>query len=148
MKLSHQEGGQMELVDDRTFGEKISDDVSKFGGSWWFIFTAMGSIALWIIINTLALFQVIAWDNYPFILLNLFLSMVAAFQAPFILMSQKRFEKKQDEAYRILFSEIKELVETDLEIEKEIMDNHKSMAEDVAELKKEIKELKDLLKRD
>lgn len=138
----------MELVDDRTFGEKISDDISKFGGSWLFIFSAMGSIVLWIIINTLALFRVIAWDNYPFILLNLFLSMVAAFQAPFILMSQKRFEKKQDEAYRILFSEIKELVETDLEIEKEIMDNHKSMAEDVAELKKEIKELKDLLKRD
>lgn len=137
----------MDVVDDRTFGEKISDDISKFGGSWMFIFAALGSITLWVIINTLAIFQIIAWDNYPFILLNLLLSMVAAFQAPFILMSQKRVEKKQDEAYRRLFSEIKELVETDLEIEKEIMDNHKAIAQDVAELKKEIKELKDLLRK-
>lgn len=139
----------MDLVDDRTFAERVSDDISKFGGSWKFIFAAMGFIALWVIVNTLALFNVIAWDGYPFILLNLFLSMVAAFQAPFILMSQRRVEKKQDEAYRRLFSEIKELVEADLEIEKEIMDNHKSIAQDVADLKKEIRKLRDLLtKRD
>lgn len=139
----------MDLVDDRTFGERVSDDISKFGGSWLFIFAAIGFIVLWLIVNVLAIFHVIAWDGYPFILLNLFLSMIAAFQAPFILMSQRRVEKKQDEAYRRLFFEIKELVEADLEIEKEIMDNHKSIAQDVAELKKEIKELKDLLmKRD
>lgn len=137
----------MDLVDDRTFGEKISDNISHFGGSWSFIFGAIAIIIAWVAINTLAVFQVIAWDGYPFILLNLFLSLIAAFQAPVILMSQKRVEKKQDEAYRRLFSEIKELVETDLEIEKEIMDNHKAIAEDVAELKKEIKELKDLLKK-
>lgn len=139
----------MDLVDERTFGERVSDDISKFGGSWLFIFAAMGFIALWVTVNALAIFHVIAWDGYPFILLNLFLSMVAAFQAPFILMSQRRVEKKQDEAYRRLFSEIKELVEADLEIEKEIMNNHKSIAQDVADLKKEIRELKDLLmKRD
>lgn len=137
----------MDLVDDRTFGEKISDNISQFGGSWSFIFGAIAIIIAWVAVNTLAVFQVIAWDGYPFILLNLFLSLIAAFQAPVILMSQKRVEKKQDEAYRRLFSEIKELVETDLEIEKEIMDNHKAIAEDVAELKKEIKELKDLLKK-
>ena len=137
------------MVDERTFGERVSDDISKFGGSWVFIFAAMGFIALWITVNALAICHVIAWDGYPFILLNLFLSMIAAFQAPFILMSQRRVEKKQDEAYRRLFSEIKELVEADLEIEKEIMDNHKSIAQDVADLKKEIRELKDLLmKRD
>lgn len=141
------------MVDERTFGERVSDDISKFGGSWLFIFSALGFIALWVIVNALAIFHVIAWDGYPFILLNLFLSMVAAFQAPFILMSQRRVEKKQDEAYRRLFFEIKELVEADLEadleIEKEIMDNHKSIAQDVAELKREIRELKDLLmKRD
>ena len=137
------------MVDERTFGERVSDDISKFGGSWLFIFAAMGFIALWVTVNALAIFHVIAWDGYPFILLNLFLSMVAAFQAPFILMSQRRVEKKQDEAYRRLFSEIKELVEADLEIEKEIMNNHKSIAQDVADLKKEIRELKDLLmKRD
>lgn len=98
------------------FGEKISDVVAKFGGSWAFILTATFLIFLWIILNTLVVFDFISWDNYPFILLNLFLSFVAAFQAPFIMMSQRRCERKQDEAYRCLFMELKELAEKELEI--------------------------------
>lgn len=106
------------------FGEKISDVIAKFGGSWLFIFIATLLIFIWVILNTLVIFDFISWDKYPFILLNLFLSFVAAFQAPFIMMSQRRCERKQDEAYRCLFMELKELAEKELEIvdneEKEI----------------------------
>jgi len=137
----------MDTVDERTFAEKVSDDIARFGGSWPFIFSAIGIILAWVFINTLAIFSIIAWDNYPFILLNLFLSLIAAFQAPFILMSQKRVEKKQDEVYRRLFTEIKELVESDLEIEKEIMDHHKTIAKDITDLKNEIMSLKEMLKK-
>ena len=93
--------------DETTFAERISDNIAKFGGSWLFIFLAIGSIILWVIFNTLPLFGVIRWDAYPFILLNLFLSLIAAFQAPFIMMSQRRVEVKQDMAYRGLFAELK-----------------------------------------
>jgi uncharacterized membrane protein len=108
------------MKDDRTFGERIADEVAQFGGSWKFIITFCMFLVLWVIINTLALFDVIAWDKPPFILLNLVLSFIAAFQAPFIMMSQNRAEKKQDQAYRMLFQELKELVELDIEHEKEI----------------------------
>ena len=93
--------------DERTFAEKVSDDIAKFGGSWLFIFLAIGSICLWVLVNTLPLFGVIRWDAYPFILLNLFLSLIAAFQAPFIMMSQRRVEVKQDMVYRGLFADLK-----------------------------------------
>lgn len=94
--------------DDRTFGERLSDSIAKFGGSWTFIFLAIGSIIGWVILNTLSLFGAVRWDAYPFILLNLFLSLIAAFQAPIIMMSQRRVEVKQDMAYRGLFAEIKD----------------------------------------
>lgn len=89
-----------------TLGEQISDSVAKFGGSWTFILTSGSIIFLWVFINTLP-DSPIHWDQYPFILLNLFLSLIAAFQAPFIMMSQRRVEIKQDAAYRGLFAEIK-----------------------------------------
>ena len=98
-------------ADQRTFGEKISDAVTDFGGSWKFIISFSIVMLLWVIINTLSLFKFITWDQYPFILLNLLLSFIAAFQAPFIMMSQNRAEVKQDEAYRQLFYEIKDLVQ-------------------------------------
>jgi len=97
----------MTIRDDSTFAERVSDKIAKFGGSWTFIFLAIGSICLWVALNTLSLFGVIRWDAYPFILLNLFLSLIAAFQAPFIMMSQRRVEIKQDMAYRGLFAELK-----------------------------------------
>jgi uncharacterized membrane protein len=93
--------------DGSTFAERVSDKIAKFGSSWTFIFLAMGCIFLWVVINMLPLFDVIRWDAYPFILLNLFLSLIAAFQAPFIMMSQRRMEIKQDMAYRGLFAELK-----------------------------------------
>lgn len=125
---------------NRTFGERVSDGVAKFGGSWKFILSGFAFVIAWMLLNSI---KPIQWDNYPFILLNLMLSLVAAFQAPFIMMSQRRCEIKQDLIYRSLFREIKELVETDLDVERVIVEQNKVLAEEVAELKKIIKELQD-----
>lgn len=104
-------------MDDRTFGEKVSDDVTHFGGSWKFIILAGFFFIIWVGFNTLTYLDVWHFDTFPYILLNLVLSFIAAFQAPFIMMSQNRTEKKQDEAYRLLFCEIKELIQQDMESE-------------------------------
>jgi len=74
-------------------GDKIADIVAKFGGSWKFIMIFFGILVIWILINTYVLiFNV--FDPYPFILLNLVLSCMAAMQAPIIMMSQNRQEAK------------------------------------------------------
>ncbi len=74
-----------------SFGARAADAVAAFGGSWPFIFIFFGVLAGWIAINTLLLARSgSAFDPYPFILLNLVLSMLAAVQAPIILMSQNR----------------------------------------------------------
>jgi len=130
----------MEPIDDRTLGEKISDAVAKFGGSWHFIITAACLIVLWVLLNLLPF--IIHWDDYPFILLNLFLSLIAAFQAPFILMAQRRVERKQDAIYRALFREIKELVEIDLGLEHEVLETNKKMEKEILILKEILTELK------
>ena len=72
-----------------TFGERIADKVASFGGSWTFIITFGVILLSWIGINTLALHDK-GFDPYPYILLNLVLSMLAALQAPVIMMSQNR----------------------------------------------------------
>lgn len=107
-------------MEDRTLGERVSDYVASFGGSWFFVISFTGFLICWVIFNTLAFFDVFAWDKPPFILLNLILSFIAAFQAPFIMMSQNRSERKQDIAYRAIFLELKELVEQDLAQEAKI----------------------------
>lgn len=76
-----------------TSGQKISDKVARFGGSWKFIILFGLVFFAWIIFNVLAL-GVYKFDPYPFILMNLILSCVAALQAPIILMSQNRQEEK------------------------------------------------------
>lgn len=76
-----------------TFGEKIADKVAKFGGSWGFILSFLGIIVVWMLINTYFSFRG-AFDPYPFILLNLVLSCLAAIQAPIIMMSQNRQAEK------------------------------------------------------
>lgn len=126
--------------DNRTLGEKISDSVAKFGGSWSFIISGFFLIIFWVILNTIPFFY--HWDDFPFILLNLFLSLIAAFQAPFILMAQRRVEVKQDLIYRALFREIKELVEIDLSVEHEVLESNKKMEIEIATLKEILKEIK------
>jgi uncharacterized membrane protein len=76
-----------------TTGQKISDKVARFGGSWTFIISFMIFLGAWIIFNVLAL-GIFKFDPYPFILMNLILSSIAALQAPIIMMSQNRQEEK------------------------------------------------------
>jgi CRP/FNR family transcriptional regulator, cyclic AMP receptor protein len=80
------------IEEDMTFGERIADRVAAFGGSWTFIITFAATIIGYTAINVGL--QGRAWDPYPFILLNLFLSMLAAIQAPVIMMSQNRQDTK------------------------------------------------------
>jgi uncharacterized membrane protein len=78
-----------EFEDSRSFGERLADRIAKFGGSWSFILVFLASLGGWVILNT-ALLRSRAFDPYPYILLNLFLSMLASLQAPIIMMSQNR----------------------------------------------------------
>jgi uncharacterized membrane protein len=76
-----------------TFGERLSDHIAEFGGSWKFLITFGAVLVVWIAING-ALLVAHAFDPYPFILLNLILSCLAAVQAPIIMMSQNRAEAR------------------------------------------------------
>ena len=77
---------------EATFAERIADSVARFGGSWSFIITF--AVVLAVYTPTNVLLGRSAWDPYPFILLNLFLSMLAPIQAPVIMMSQNRQDAK------------------------------------------------------
>ncbi|MBP4137636.1 DUF1003 domain-containing protein [Flavobacterium geliluteum] len=79
--------------ENRSFGQKIADKVADFGGSWTFILSFLLFIVLWIAANVYILLNK-GFDPYPFILLNLILSCIAALQAPVIMMSQNRQEEK------------------------------------------------------
>ncbi len=82
-----------ELIEkEATLGERLADSVARFGGSWTFIITFAVILSVYTTINSLL--RGSAWDPYPFILLNLFLSMLAAIQAPVIMMSQNRQDTK------------------------------------------------------
>jgi len=80
------------IESESTFGERIADAVASFGGSWTFILTFLGILIVYTATNVVLGNS--AWDPYPFILLNLFLSMLAALQAPVIMMSQNRQDTK------------------------------------------------------
>jgi len=80
------------IEEKETFGERIADSVASFGGSWTFIIAALVALTGYTVLS-LSMGQR-SWDPYPFILLNLFLSMLAAIQAPIIMMSQNRQDKK------------------------------------------------------
>ncbi|MES2309073.1 MAG: DUF1003 domain-containing protein [Verrucomicrobiota bacterium] len=77
----------------QTFGERLSDGIASFGGSWKFIILFGSLLVLWILLNTFII-RHDQPDPYPYILLNLILSCIAAFQAPFIMMSQNRAAQK------------------------------------------------------
>lgn len=88
----------------RTFGERVADQIARFGGSWHFILSFGAFLLLWLLANTL-LWTLHPPDPYPFILLNLILSCIAALQAPVIMMSQNRQEardrKRAEQDYQI-----------------------------------------------
>ena len=75
-----------------TFGQKSADNVTRIAGSWSFIIGFLLFLVLWVAVNVYAWIK--TWDPYPFILLNLLLSCLAAIQAPIILMSQNRVNQK------------------------------------------------------
>ena len=88
-KISVRPEGEKEKY---TLGQRAADSIAKFAGSWAFIFSFSGVLILWMVVNVLLAAR--AFDPYPFILLNLVLSCVAAIQAPLIMMSQNRQEEK------------------------------------------------------
>ena len=84
--------------DDRTFWERLADRVAEIGGSWNFIFGFGIGLVLWVGWNVLTASTRLGFDPYPFIFLNLLLSMLAAIQAPVIMMSQNRAASRDREA--------------------------------------------------
>jgi len=80
------------IAENLTFGDRVADAVARFGGSWSFIISFGVVLAAWVAVNVSLATR--AWDPYPYILLNLFLSMIAALQAPVIMMSQNRQDAK------------------------------------------------------
>ncbi|HEX8069334.1 MAG TPA: DUF1003 domain-containing protein [Pyrinomonadaceae bacterium] len=106
-----------------TFGQRLADQVAAFGGSWTFIIIFAAILFCWVLLNTLILARHSAsFDPYPYILLNLFLSMLAAVQAPVILMSQNRqgVKDRLDAAHDY---------EVNLKAELEILSLHEKMDE-------------------
>ncbi len=78
-----------EIIDEKlTVGQRLADNVARIAGSWTFIITQSVLLVFWVILNIVAWMR--HWDPYPFILLNLFLSLQAAYTAPVIMMSQNR----------------------------------------------------------
>jgi len=100
------------IEEQETFGEHVADIVASFGGSWTFI--TIFAITLITYAGTNILLKGRAWDPYPFILLNLFLSMLAAIQAPIIMMSQNRQDKK-DRLRSELDFEVNRRAETEIQ---------------------------------
>ena len=86
------ENVEEEFEEKRSFGEVVSDHLASFGGSWMFILSFLVLLGVWIAFNLAR--GINSFDPYPFILLNLILSCIAALQAPVIMMSQKRQEAK------------------------------------------------------
>jgi len=80
------------IAEQLTVGDRLADGVARFGGSWSFIIAFGVVLVVWVAVNVALAMR--AWDPYPFILLNLFLSMLAAIQAPIIMMSQNRQDAK------------------------------------------------------
>lgn len=80
-------------TENYTFGQRLADRIASFGGSWTFLITFFSFLLIWMLINIVAL-RGRPFDPYPFILLNLLLSCIAAIQAPVIMMSQNRQEEK------------------------------------------------------
>lgn len=110
----------------RTLGQKAADNLTNWAGSWKFIIGLLIIIAIWIFLNiTQLLFS--PFDPYPFILMNLFLSCLAAFQAPVILMSQNR-EVERDRAK----------AERDFAINRKAERENRVMQQDIDEIKRKL----------
>ena len=124
-----------------TLGQRAADAIAKFAGSWAFIFSFTGILVLWMVTNVILAAK--AFDPYPFILLNLVLSCVAAIQAPLIMMSQNRQEEKDrrraENDYKVnlkteimiedLYDKINAILAKQSALEKHIVADEKNNAE-------------------
>ena len=122
---------------ESTLGQRLADGIARVGGSWAFIITFLVFLFVWAIINTLVL-TTRAFDPYPFVFLNLILSMLAAIQAPIIMMSQNR------QAVRDRFEAAKDY-EVNLKAELEVLSLHEKIdvqvLAELAALRQEIAKL-------
>jgi uncharacterized membrane protein len=110
-----------DISEQQTFGQRLADKVAAFGGSWTFISIFAVVLIVWVLLNSFILIRYSeSFDPYPYILLNLFLSMLAAIQAPIILMSQNR------QAYKDRLSAEHDY-EVNLKAELEIMALHEKI---------------------
>ncbi|MGT2929511.1 DUF1003 domain-containing protein [Streptococcus dentasini] len=154
-----------EVLDRKvTFGQRIADDVARFGGSWTFIISFILFMGIWMALNIYKPLG-IQFDAYPFILLNLALSTLAAIQAPLIMMSQNRasdydrlqakndfnVNKKSEEGIRLLHTKLDHLVQQDqsdlLEVQKLQTEMLASLTQQLDDLQATSYELKDQLER-
>lgn len=124
-----------------SFGQKASDAVAKFAGSWAFIFSFIAVMVIWMVLNVILAQK--AFDAYPFILLNLVLSCIAAVQAPLIMMSQNRQEakdrKRAENDYRINLKS--ELIIDDLHRKLDlVLENQKKISKRLYDLEAEKRE--------
>ena len=124
-----------------TLGQRAADTIAKFAGSWAFIFSFTGVLVLWMVFNVILATK--AFDPYPFILLNLVLSCVAAIQAPLIMMSQNRQEEKDrrraENDYKVnlkteimiedLYDKVSAIIAKQLEMEKQLQADSKKNEE-------------------
>ncbi len=118
-----------------TLGQRAADKIAKFAGSWAFIFSFTGVLILWMAVNTALATK--AFDPYPFILLNLVLSCVAAIQAPLIMMSQNRQEEKDRHRAE---NDYKVNLKTEIMIE-DIFDKVTAILKKQSEMEKQIRNM-------
>ncbi|MDH6273323.1 UNVERIFIED_ORG: putative membrane protein [Rhizobium sophorae] len=122
---------------DASFGERIADSIARIGGSWSFIIAFFVFLVAWTVINTIILVSG-AFDPYPFVFLNLILSMLAAIQAPIIMMSQNRqaerdrFEAAKD--YEVNLKAELEVLSLHQKIDMHVLTELTGLREDVARL--------------
>ncbi|ANL72423.1 hypothetical protein AMC83_CH02457 [Rhizobium phaseoli] len=122
---------------EASFGERVADGIARVGGSWSFIIAFLAFLAVWTIINTILL-ATRAFDPYPFVFLNLILSMLAAIQAPIIMMSQNRqaerdrFEAAKD--YEVNLKAELEVLSLHQKIDMHVLTELTGLREDVARL--------------
>ena len=115
------------LKDKRTFGQKLADEIAKWGGSWVFLSLLSLFLGIWVVLNTMMVIN--RWDPYPFILLNLFLSCLATYQAPMILMSQNRAAERDS-----------------AKAEKDYYINRKAERE-IEDMQKDLEDIKNMIKK-
>lgn len=136
-----------------TFGQRIADDVARFGGSWTFIICFVALMIIWMAFNVIKPFGLV-FDAYPFVLLNLALSTLAAVQAPLIMMSQNRasdydrlqakndyyVNKKSEEGVRLLHAKIDHLVHQD---QSDLLEIQKLQAEMLVSITKQLADMQE-----